>query len=276
MSINWVMLDGPQSFVRLPREKLLFISPPRTALALETPKSYPGKEPLSIKCSDGKAIITNQRLIYLPTTPTPTLQSFSAPLLNLQDTHVSAPFFGPNTWEGILIPVTGGGIPPQHTLVSLKLTFKEGGAFDFSSTFERIKENVAQAIELARESGRNVTGGGSTGVVDVDLEQLPAYEEASGQAAGGEMGGQPVGATATAQAPQLQRPTPIAPNGVQRPGPALPANNGVVGLEQQGGMDAGRSRRDDPPPPDEPPPGYEEVQQSSVADHLERRVRGES
>ena len=59
------MLDGPQSFVRLPREKVLFTSPPRTSLALQTPNSYPGKEPLSIKCSDGKAIITNQRVRLL-------------------------------------------------------------------------------------------------------------------------------------------------------------------------------------------------------------------
>lgn len=108
-------------------------------------------------------------------------------------------------------------------------------------------------------------------MVDVDLEQLPAYEEASGHAVGGERT-----QTATAAAPQIQRPTPIAPNGVQRPRPAPPANNGVVGLEEQGGMHAGRGRRDNPPPPDEPPPGYEEVQQSSVADQLERSVRGES
>lgn len=66
MSINWVMLDGPQSFVRLAREKVLFTSPPRTSLTLQTPNSYPGKEPLSIKSSDGIAIITNQRVRSLP------------------------------------------------------------------------------------------------------------------------------------------------------------------------------------------------------------------
>lgn len=69
MSINWVMLDGPQSFVRLPREIVLFTSPPRTSLTLQTPNSYPGKEPLSIKSSDGIAIITNQRVRPIPLLP---------------------------------------------------------------------------------------------------------------------------------------------------------------------------------------------------------------
>jgi len=192
------------------------------------------------------------QLIYLPTTPTPALQSLSAPLLNFQDTHASAPFFGPNFWEGVLIPVPGGGIPPQHTLVQLKLTFKDGGAFDFSSTYERIKETLSQALDVARESGRPV----GNGAVDVDLEQLPAYEE---------------GAGGRAAPPQLQRPTPIAPNGVHRPRQAPPANNGVVGLAEE------RSARPGPPtseqsPPDEPPPGYDEVQQASVANILERSV----
>ena len=59
------MLDGTQDFVRLPREKVLITSPSRTTLGLQTPNSYPGKEPLSIKCGDGKAIITSQRVRFL-------------------------------------------------------------------------------------------------------------------------------------------------------------------------------------------------------------------
>ncbi|KAL6717607.1 hypothetical protein ACLMJK_005522 [Lecanora helva] len=233
MSINWVMLDGQKSFVRLPREKILFTSPARTSLALQTPNTYPGKEPLSIKCSDGKAIITNQRL---------------------QDTHVSAPFFGPNVWEGIVIPTAGGGIPTQHTLAQIRLTFKEGGAFDFSNTYERIRETVIQAAETARENGRPVNSG-----IDVDLEQLPAYEETPN-------GGRP------AAPPQIQRPTPISPNRAQQPRPAPRANNGVVGLDGEANAMPAPTSNEPAPPPNEPPPGYEETQQSSVANHLERTV----
>ena len=110
---------------------------------------------------------------------------------------------------------------------------------------------MKEALGLARENGSG----------EADLEQLPAYEEASG---GGQM--------------QIQRPTPIAPNGTQRPRPAAapPAINGVVGLGHQSGVGGGQSSREKPPPPDEPPPGYEEVQQSSVADQLERSLRKES
>lgn len=126
--------------------------------------------------------------------------------------------------------------------MSLKLTFKEGGAFDFSTTYERMKETLAQAVDTARASGRPVNSAG--GGVDADLEQLPAYEELGG--------GAPV---------QIQRPTPVGPNGARRPAPS--ANNGVVGMEP-----AGSSAQ----MPDEPPPGYDEALQGSVANGLERRV----
>ena len=59
---SWVMLDDSHNFVPLPREKILFTSPPRTTLSLETPNSYPGKEPLAISCSSGTAYLTNQRV----------------------------------------------------------------------------------------------------------------------------------------------------------------------------------------------------------------------
>lgn len=59
---SWVMLDDGHNFVPLPREKILFTSPPRTTLSLETSNSYPGKEPLAISCSGGTAYLTNQRV----------------------------------------------------------------------------------------------------------------------------------------------------------------------------------------------------------------------
>ncbi|MDI1491960.1 MAG: hypothetical protein OHK93_003171 [Ramalina farinacea] len=205
---------------------------------------------------------TQDFLIYLPAAPTSQLQSLSAPLLSLQDTHVTAPFFGPNLWEGILIPTTGGGFSPQHHVIQIKLTFKEGGAFDFHSTFERIKEQVAHAAEIARESGRANLN--LNGPIDADLEQLPAYEEV------GNAGRipQPVSAPAQQQGAQIQRPTPRLPNGDERPAP-------------QGDDQDNRSSKPEPAnpapfaPPMEPPPGYEEVQARTVADNLEQSLRGD-
>ena len=59
---SWVMLDEQTGFVPLPRERILFTSPPRTTLVLQSPNSYPGKEPLAIQSSAGTAFLTNQRV----------------------------------------------------------------------------------------------------------------------------------------------------------------------------------------------------------------------
>ena len=113
--------------------------------------------------------MTNQRLVYLPLSPTPKFQSFSAPILNLQDTHVYAPFFGANAWHGLLKCVSGGGINARHGVVDLKMTFKEGGAYDFANAYERVKEQAVRQHELADAMG-------SVGAGEVSLEPLPVYE----------------------------------------------------------------------------------------------------
>jgi hypothetical protein len=63
-------------------------------------------------------------------------------------------------------PVPGGNIPPASSAIELKLVFKDAGAFDFSTTFERVKERVTQAVENA----------GASAAQNVHLEDLPAYE----------------------------------------------------------------------------------------------------
>ncbi len=102
-------------------------------------------------------------------------------------------------------------------------------------------------MDTARASGRPVNGAG--GGLDVDLEQLPAYEEL-----GGGRGARPP--------VQIQRPTPVAPNGAHRLAP--PANNGVVGLGDASSSGAA-------PMPDEPPPGYEEVVEGSSKENGSER-----
>ncbi|KAI4101622.1 MAG: hypothetical protein L6R37_004855 [Teloschistes peruensis] len=196
-----------------------------------------------------------QQIVYLPATPTPQLQSFSAPILNLQDTRVDAPFFGANSWTGILKPVGGGGIPSHHVYVKLSMTFKDGGAFDFATIYERIKETVSQAVEMARESGRQQ----GPDLSDINLEQLPAYEE--------------VGNTVPAPPPLLHQPTAISPTA---PSYAPSRDSGIVlssDDERHVKPSAMEASDQQYPPPNEPPPGYEEVQQTSVAENLERNLR---
>lgn len=130
--------------------------------------------------------------------------------------------------------MAGGGIPTQHGVVELKLTFREGGAFDFHQVFEQIKERVHHAQTMARDSGR---------ALDVDLEQLPAYE--------------PVREVEEGSAPTIISPVPVRP---QR-------NDNIVQAS---------SSNPPPPPavgPDELPPGYEETQASPInADLLDQRL----
>ncbi|KAA8910231.1 hypothetical protein FN846DRAFT_939523 [Sphaerosporella brunnea] len=194
MSLNWVML-GPQphTFVPLANERTLYTSPGRTTFALS---GGVGNNSFKFASPAGVVIITNQRVLYLPTTRTPEFESFSAPILHLQDSRVSAPFFGANYWTCNVQPVASGNIPPCNTAIELKLVFKDAGAFDFSTTFERVKERVAQAVE---NSGS--TGSGA----EVHLEDLPAYEDPP----------PPIDGATTAAAPPNEAPPGYEPPGYE-------------------------------------------------------------
>ncbi|KAL9603321.1 MAG: hypothetical protein Q9179_002234 [Wetmoreana sp. 5 TL-2023] len=135
------------------------------------------------------------------------------------------------------------------------MTFKDGGAFDFATTYERIKETISQAVELSRESGRQQ----GSDLSDINLEQLPAYEE--------------VGSTVSAPPPQLHQPIPVTPT----PSTYAPSRDSGIVLssddERNPKPPSAQAQGQQHPPPDEPPPGYEEVQQESVVENLERNLR---
>lgn len=108
------------------------------------------------------------------------------------------------------------------------MTFKEGGAFDFHTNFERIKERLEQAVENTGDSAQGLR---SVDLAAVHLEELPAYEGPS-------------------------NPSPPADSNDALRVPANNQRSSLIGAE-----------------PVEPPPGYEEVQQQSVAQSLEERLR---
>lgn len=253
MSVNWVMIAENGGYTPLPGEQTLYQSPQRTTLSLQTSHRLPPSEAYSQQCKSGVVYLTNRRIIYLPVTPTPTFQSFAVPILNVADSRVTAPWFGANKWEAVIHPVTGGGIPSQHGELDCVMEFKEGGAFDFHNTFERLKERLRQTIDVARESGVDET----VAAGNVNMEDLPAYEDTRQHA----------------RVPE----EPLSP----------PASAGLsgVGVAVDGPASAAVAPESDSPqrssplqsprpfqPPSEPPPGYEEVQRSSIADELERRL----
>ena len=186
--------------------------------------------------------------------PTKDFQSFSAPLLNLHDTHVILPWFGSNSWQAVLQPVPGGNLPSAHAKIEVKLVFNEGGAADFHSNFERIKERLQQAVEEARDGGSGTGHGtGNLAWVNMDavhLDQLPTYE-ASGQDAI----------------------APISPEPAPQELPVVSSTS--ASISQDGARETSPRRSSvTAEPPSGPPPGYEETQQQSIQQEFERRFSG--
>jgi WW domain-binding protein 2 len=173
----------------------------------------------------------------------------------LHDSHVSAPLFGPNVWQAVLQPVPGGGLPPNQAHIEAKLTFKDGGAYDFHTNFERIKERFLQAMEAARDgqvtgtsSGQGVAGPVAGVNMDaVHLDELPTYQD-SGR---------------DELAPQPAPPEPPRRQSVQQEDPVPSFEEVVEGRAPPQRQDA---------PPTDAPPGYEETQQQSIQQELEARL----
>ena len=255
------MLHDKDVFVRLPNEKPVWKSSARTSLSLTTPRAYPGTNPLSFRSDNGTVYLTNQRVVYIPAAPTNAFKSFSASLLNLHDSHIAVPWFGPNGWEALVQPVPGGNIPNNHH-VELKLTFKDGGAPDFHSQFERIKERLQQAVDNAREVNAGNRQNGGLGAVNMDsvhLDELPSYESS-----GHDRVAPPA---AAASAPQPRPPT-ASTRQAQPPSNLMDEPIPQVAEERQAWSQEQTSQPDRPP---DAPPGYEETQQQSLEEELTRR-----
>lgn len=238
-----MLTSSTPPYTPLPNEQTLFTSAPRISLSITTPSHYPGKQqqPYSLSSPSGRLYLTNRRILFLPDKGTQQFQSFAAPILSLHDSHVTAPWFGPNVWAALLEPTRGGGIPtPPGGVVEVKFTFKEGGAFDWHSGYERIRERLQQAVEVSRingdGSGSSRTAMNGVDVQNVNLEDLPAYQEEG-------------------DGPLI---SPVA---------AVARSNAANGSSQTSTQ--GRLQRD---MPEEPPPGYEEAQMEGVQDEMERRL----
>jgi hypothetical protein len=153
--------------------------------------------------------------------------------------------------------VAGGGIPPAHPIVDLRMTFREGGAYDYHTVFEQIKERLHHALSMAREESRNNGGAGGVGSVDfssVHLEQLPAYEPAT----------EPNNAE---HSDERGPASPTLPNHVAA------RDSGVAGLRAP---QSPKPEHEAFPAPVEPPPGYEEAQIQAVDMSLDQRLRDQA
>ncbi|KAK9380385.1 uncharacterized protein V2V93DRAFT_370524 [Kockiozyma suomiensis] len=177
MSLNWVMLDG-SGFVPLPNELTIYKAPQRSSLRIRAvgkisgseSNIYPGNVPSTTRppkldASSGKLILTSHRVIYLPDSPESALfRSFAAPLKNVRDAHLVQPWFGPNQWFAVVLPVADGGLP--NVPLELTITFKDGGAFEFDESFLRIRERMHEGVNHIDELPLYASAGCAVNVVD--------------------------------------------------------------------------------------------------------------
>ncbi|KAH6843001.1 hypothetical protein B0I37DRAFT_418133 [Chaetomium sp. MPI-CAGE-AT-0009] len=165
---SWVMLTRDGEIVPIPGEKILHTSRPRVSLEVSTPRELQIADPFSLKCDNGIAYITNERVIFLPARPSEDFKSFFTPVLNFSDTHVQSSWIGPWSWGGTVRPVPGGGIPMHVPRVEVRFIFRDGGHSDFQAKFEWLKERLNHAQELGLIPAQN-------------LEPPPPYEPNTAQ-----------------------------------------------------------------------------------------------
>ena len=58
------MLSDTDGFIRLPGERILYTSPPRTTLSLQSSTFHSGTSPVAVSSNAGVAFLTNQRVSY--------------------------------------------------------------------------------------------------------------------------------------------------------------------------------------------------------------------
>ncbi|CEJ90932.1 Putative UPF0664 stress-induced protein C29B12.11c [[Torrubiella] hemipterigena] len=169
MSINWVMLNE-SGFVKLANERILLKLDSRISCELSVPQVLRASCSAFQRRSDrGTLFLTSKRVIYLPMQPTqvPKFESFSAPILKLQDSSTSSSMWWGWVWKSDCIPVSGGGIPADLPRIEVKFTFSDGGMNDFNEAYVRLRERLYQLQEVRQEMGAGA---------DLPDEPLPAYE----------------------------------------------------------------------------------------------------
>lgn len=163
----------------------------------------------------------------------------------LHDCYISTPIFGPNAWNAIVEPANGGGLPSGQSHIVMVMKFKDGGAYEFHSAFERIRDRFHQVMgdagvdrPLNSRTGQTSTAMAAVNMGAVHLDELPTYE-ASGR---------------DELAPQ---PEPPAQPPIPQPEVTAPTS-GTTADEQ-----ASTHRMNSVPT--DAPPGYEEVQRRPSA-----------
>ncbi|KAH7027889.1 uncharacterized protein B0I36DRAFT_365024 [Microdochium trichocladiopsis] len=167
---SWVMLSRSGLFEPLPDETPQLKTRGRISLSITAEKQVPGSRPWSLKCDNGTAYITSHRIIYLPSQPTDSFQSFSSRILDLEDSRTPTGShmwgFGAWYWEAEFRPVPGGNIPTDVMRAKVQLTFNESGVSDWQAKYTDIRSRIQHLAQIGQL--QNMHG-----------EQLPSYSPAA-------------------------------------------------------------------------------------------------
>ena len=68
---SWVMLADGGGYTPLPGEQSLYVSPPRTALSLQSSNRHPPSQAYSLQCKSGVVHLTNRRVCRYVLLPSP-------------------------------------------------------------------------------------------------------------------------------------------------------------------------------------------------------------
>ncbi|KAJ1923445.1 hypothetical protein IWQ60_005888 [Tieghemiomyces parasiticus] len=147
MALNCVMMDPVSNTpVPLPNESILYHQG-SVQFLLEHGSGYPG-DSITIQAAQGTLYLTNQRVIYVSKKPsTPAFTDFTVPLANIRDGLFVQPWLAPNAYTCVILPTRVPNSPLPSGPCRLKLMFKEGGGFDFSSTLRSVSDRIAEGFQ---------------------------------------------------------------------------------------------------------------------------------
>ncbi|CAG8586944.1 882_t:CDS:2 [Diversispora eburnea] len=108
--------------------------------------------------SDGQnpVPLPREKIIFISRPTLSHFKSLSIPLLNLKEGKLQQPWFGANYYQAIVIPVLNGGLSSPG---QMKITFKEGGGFEFSTYYNEMISRLSE----------------TEGTIPEHAEPLPTY-----------------------------------------------------------------------------------------------------
>lgn len=112
----------------------------------------------------GTIWLSNMRLVYVNAQSNEPFKTFSVPILNICDVHINQPWFGANSLEFMVNPVRNGSL---HGQSEVRLSFKEGGVFEFFRLYCELRDRLYENSGDARSVQH--------------LESLPIYSADDGQ-----------------------------------------------------------------------------------------------